>query len=132
MDCRIDPFSAFGITLGDAHIIRNAGGSARDALRSLILSEQLLGTTEIFIIKHTHCGMMGITNEAINQTILKNLGEAALEELGGVDWLPFKDLEEGVREDVGFLRGSKGIPESVGVSGWVYDVETGRVRAVRR
>ncbi|KAL8804270.1 MAG: hypothetical protein Q9200_005891, partial [Gallowayella weberi] len=95
MDCRIDPAAAFGITLGDAHVIRNAGGSARDALRSLVLSEQLLGTTEIFIIKHTHCGMAGITNEAINATVLKNLGAGALAELGGIDWLPFADLEQG-------------------------------------
>ncbi|KAL8812441.1 MAG: hypothetical protein Q9223_007290, partial [Gallowayella weberi] len=99
MDCRIDPAAAFGITLGDAHVIRNAGGSARDALRSLVLSEQLLGTTEIFIIKHTHCGMAGITNEAINATVLKNLGAGALAELGGIDWLPFADLEQGVRDD---------------------------------
>ena len=59
MDARIDPAAAYGISLGDAHIIRNAGGNARDALRSLIISEQLLGTKEILLIKHTGCGMSG-------------------------------------------------------------------------
>ncbi|KAL8766739.1 MAG: hypothetical protein Q9209_006561 [Squamulea sp. 1 TL-2023] len=132
MDCRIDPVSAFGISLGDAHVIRNAGGSAREALRSLVISEQLLGTTEVFLIKHTHCGMSGITNDLIDQTILKNLGAAALAELNGLDWHPFADLEQGVRDDVAFLKASKAIPKSVNVSGWVYDVETGKVKPVKK
>ena len=95
MDCRIDPSSAFGIDLGDAHVIRNAGGSAREELRSLVISEQLLGTNEIFVIKHTHCGMMGLTNESISAVIAKNLGAAALDELKGLDWRGFPDLETG-------------------------------------
>ena len=130
MDCRIDPSTAFGIDLGDAHVIRNAGGSAREELRSLVISEQLLGTTEIFVIKHTHCGMMGLTNESINAIIAKNLGTAALSELKGLDWRGFADLEQAVRDDVAFLRTSKAIPKSVNISGWVYDVETGKVRSV--
>lgn len=130
MDCRIDPAIAFGISLGDAHVIRNAGGSARDALRSLVISEQLLQTTEVFVIKHTHCGMSGITNEMINRTVAKNLGAAALAELNGLDWLPFADLEDAVRDDVAFLKASKAIPDSVKISGWVYDVETGKVKPV--
>ncbi|KAG7004543.1 hypothetical protein G7Y79_00024g054930 [Physcia stellaris] len=130
MDCRIDPSTAFGIDLGDAHVIRNAGGSAREELRSLVISEQLLGTTEIFVIKHTHCGMMGLTNESINAIIAKNLGTAALSELKGLNWREFADLEQAVRDDVAFLRTSKAIPKSVNISGWVYDVETGKVGSV--
>ncbi|KAI4284665.1 MAG: hypothetical protein L6R38_001243 [Xanthoria sp. 2 TBL-2021] len=137
MDCRIDAYSAFGISLGDAHVIRNAGGSARDALRSIVISEQFLQTTEVFVIKHTHCGMQGITNDLINQTVVKNLGAEALAELNGLhcnrfDWLPFADLEQGVKDDVAFLKSSKAIPKSVHVSGWVYDVETGKVKPVEK
>ncbi|KAL9017993.1 MAG: hypothetical protein Q9185_004662, partial [Variospora sp. 1 TL-2023] len=130
MDCRIDPAAAFGIPLGDAHVIRNAGGSAREALRSLVVSEQLLQTNEVFVIKHTHCGMMGTTNEKINDTVEKNLGQEALAELNGLDWLPFADLEQGVKDDVKFLEDSKAVPDGVHVSGWVYDVEDGKVHSV--
>lgn len=86
MDVRIDPAAAFGIDLGDAHVIRNPGGSAREALRGLVFSNQLLGTTQIFVIKHTHCGLSVNTNDSINQVIEKNLGEAALAELNGLEF----------------------------------------------
>ncbi|KAL8761656.1 MAG: hypothetical protein Q9184_002240 [Pyrenodesmia sp. 2 TL-2023] len=132
MDCRIDPALAFGINLGDAHVMRNAGGSAREELRSLVISQQLLQTTEIFVIKHTHCGMLGITNDSMNQVVAKNLGPEALAELNGLEWLGFADLDQAVRDDVAFLEASKAIPDYVKVSGWVYDVETGRVRSVRK
>ena len=131
MDCRIDPAEAFGIALGDAHVIRNAGGSAREGLRSLVISEQFLGTTEIFVIKHTECGMLGLTKEKAESTVLKNLGAEALAELNGLDWLGFPDLEQAVKDDVAFLHKSKAIPDSVIVSGWVYDVKTGKVKAVK-
>lgn len=129
MDCRIDPYAAFGIANGDAHIIRNAGGSAREAFRSLVISEQLLGTTEVFVVKHTECGML-TTNENIESVIAKNLGAEAAAEVDGVDWLAFGDLEQAVRDDVAFLNKSKAIPDSVVVSGWVFEVESGRVRRV--
>ena len=129
MDCRIDPYAAFGISNGDAHVIRNAGGSAREAFRSLVISEQLLETTEIFVIKHTECGAM-TTNERIDSVIAKNLGAEAVAELDKIDWITFGDLEQAVKDDVAFLKKSKAIPDSVAVSGWVYDVESGRVRLV--
>lgn len=137
MDCRIDAYSAFGITPGDAHVIRNAGGSARDALRSLVISQQLLQTTEVFIIKHTHCGMQGLTNDGVNATVVKNLGPEAVAELDAVnckrfDWLPFAELKQGVRDDVAFLRSSRAIAGEVHVSGWVFDVETGKVSRVEK
>lgn len=131
MDCRIDPAEAFGISLGDAHVIRNAGGSAREELRSLVVSEQFLGTTEILVIKHTECGMLGLTKEKAESTVGKNLGGEALAELSGLDWLGFSDLEQAVKDDVAFLNKSKAIPDSVSVSGWVYDVKTGKVKAVK-
>lgn len=130
MDARIDPAAAFGIALGDAHVIRNAGGNARDALRSLVISEQLLGTTEIVLVKHTGCGMLTFKNEDAHAVVEKNLGPEGKRELAGLDFQPFSDLEQGVRDDVAFLKGSKAIPDAVTVSGWVYEVETGKVRSV--
>lgn len=76
MDARIDPAQAFGIGLGDAHVIRNAGGSAVDGLRSIIISEQLLGTTEIILVKHTGCGMVTFQNEDAYALVEQNLGYA--------------------------------------------------------
>ncbi|KAL8712218.1 MAG: hypothetical protein Q9225_006974 [Loekoesia sp. 1 TL-2023] len=131
MDARIDPPSAFGISLGDAHVIRNAGGSAREALRSLVISEQLLGTKEVLVIKHTGCGMLTFGNADAHAVVETQLGEGAKKELEGLDFLPFGDLEQGVRDDVGFLQESKAIPEDVAISGWVYEVETGKVREVK-
>ncbi|KAI4176013.1 MAG: hypothetical protein LQ343_001295 [Gyalolechia ehrenbergii] len=131
MDARIHPPAAFGIALGDAHVIRNAGGSAREALRSLVISEQLLGTKEILLIKHTGCGMLTFGNKDAHAVVEQALGAEAEKELEGLDFLPFGDLEQGVRDDVEFLRTSKAIPSGVAISGWVYEVETGKVREVK-
>jgi carbonic anhydrase len=130
MDARIDPASAFGIDLGDAHVIRNAGASARDALRSLIISQQLLGTTEVLLVKHTGCGMLTFTNDDAHGLVKQNLGEAGSKEIGNLDFLPFPVLDEAVKSDLAFLKGSKAIPDSVTLSGWVYEVESGKVRRV--
>jgi len=132
MDARIDPASAYGISLGDAHVIRNAGASAKDALRSLVISEQLLGTEEILLIKHTGCGMLTFKNEDAAGIVRKNLGEEATAELAAFkgDFLSFPELDEAVKDDVEFLKGSKLIPEKIKISGWVYEVETGKVRSV--
>lgn len=131
MDARIDPKAAFGIALGDAHVIRNAGGSAKEALRSLVISQQLLGTKEILLVKHTGCGMLTFKNEDAIKVVENNLGQDAKEELTDLDFLPFADLEQGVRDDISLLRASKAIPDNVTISGWVYEVETGKVRAVK-
>ena len=130
MDARIDPAAAYGISLGDAHVIRNAGGNAHDALRSLVISEQLLGTNEILLIKHTGCGMLTFNNEDAHAVVEKNLGPAGQQELSGLDFQPFPDLEKAVEDDVEYLRASKAIPDSVTISGWVYEVEAGKVRQV--
>ena len=130
MDARIDPAAAYGVTLGDAHVIRNAGGSARDALRSIIISEQLLGTTELLVIKHTECGMLTFRNDDARSVVEMNLGSEAIKEIGDLDFLPFPDLEEAVRKDVQFLMESKAISKNIKISGWVYEVESGKVRSV--
>jgi carbonic anhydrase len=130
MDARIDPAAAFGIALGDAHVVRNAGGIAADSLRSIIISTQLLGTKEVLVVKHTGCGMVTFKNEDAHAVVAKNLGPEAAEEIKGLDFLPFPDLDEAVREDVKFLKGSKAVAPDVVVTGWVYEVETGKVRRV--
>ncbi|SPQ21444.1 5ec777cb-7ea7-4368-85d8-6e04cc0ac40f [Thermothielavioides terrestris] len=132
MDARIDPAPAFGIELGDAHVIRNAGASAEDALRSIVISQQLLGTTEIVLVKHTGCGMLTFRNEDAYKIVEDKLGPPAVEELRQrkLDFLPFPDLEKAVEADVAFLRASNLVPDSVVISGWVYEVETGKTRRV--
>ncbi|OAP60190.1 hypothetical protein AYL99_05192 [Fonsecaea erecta] len=133
MDARIDPARAFGIDLGDAHVIRNAGASAYDALRSIVISEQLLGTQEIVLVKHTGCGMLTFTNEVAYGLVEKNLGSDAVAELKArqLDFLAFPDLEEAVKKDVQYLKDSKLVPDNVTISGWIYQVETGKtVRVV--
>ena len=132
MDARIDPAAAYGISLGDAHVIRNAGGNARDALRSLVISEQLLGTTEIVLVKHTGCGMLIFKNADAAALVRQNLGDKAVAGLGAFndDFQAFPDVEEAVKDDVAFLKASELIPDSVAISGWVYEVETGKVKSV--
>lgn len=133
MDARLDTASALGITLGDAHVIRNAGGSAKDALRSLVLSQQLLGTQEVLLVKHTGCGMLTFQNEDALGVVKKNLGDegvSAVKEGFGGEFLAFPGLEDEVRKDVEWLKENKAIAEGVVVSGWVYAVETGKVRSV--
>ncbi|KAK1596379.1 carbonate dehydratase [Colletotrichum navitas] len=132
MDARIDPARAFGIELGDAHVIRNAGASAVDGLRSIVISQQLLGTREIVLVKHTGCGMLTFKNEDAYGIIEKNLGaDASLEAKNRIpDFLAFPELEEAVKKDIDFIKASKLVPDSVTLSGWVYEVETGKTRRV--
>ncbi|CAN8100837.1 unnamed protein product [Discula destructiva] len=130
MDARIIPSAAFGIHIGDAHVIRNAGGSARDALRSILVSQQLLGTHEILLVKHTGCGMLTFTNADAHALVAQKLGGVAAAEIATLDFLPFTDVEQAVREDVAFLRKQAAVPKDVVISGWVYEVETGKVRRI--
>jgi carbonic anhydrase len=126
MDARIVPERQFGLKEGDAHVIRNAGGRARDALRSLVISERLLGTNEIAIIHHTDCGMVTFTNSDLHAKVKRELGADSSD----IDFLPFSDLEESVREDVSFLQSSPLIPGDVIIRGFIYDVRTGRLNEV--
>jgi carbonic anhydrase len=126
MDARIVPSRILGLEEGDAHVIRNAGGRAEDALRSLIISEQLLGTTSIVVIHHTDCGMLTFSNADLHQKLKKELNVDA----SSINFLPFKDLEMSVRDDVAFLKASPLIPENIEVSGFIYDVGNGKLIAV--
>ncbi|KXX73494.1 Beta-carbonic anhydrase 1, partial [Madurella mycetomatis] len=109
-----------------------AGASAFDALRSIVISQQLLGTNEIVLVKHTGCGMLTFKNEDAYGLVAERLGVDAVEELcqNNVDFLAFADLETAVQEDVEFLKASRVVPDEVIISGWVYEVETGRTRRV--
>ncbi len=126
MDARIIPSRQLGLEEGDAHVIRNAGGRARDALRSLVISQRLLATNEIAVIHHTDCGMLTFTNPDLYARVKQDLGVDAT----AIDFLPFSDVEESVREDVAFLLSSPLIPGDVLIRGFVYDVRTGRLDEV--
>ncbi len=126
MDARVDPARALGLEEGDAHVIRNAGGRAADALRSLVISEQLLGTTEVVVIHHTDCGMLTFSNDDLRNKVKQELHA----DTSHIDFLPFKDLEQSVRDDVAFLRESPLIPQHIAISGFIYDVKDGRLHSV--
>ena len=130
MDARMDPAKVLGLDEGDAHVIRNAGGRAADALRSLAVSHLLLGTREIVVIHHTDCGMQTFSNEDIRRKLAAELGPEAGAAADGIDFLPFPDLERSVRDDVALIRSSPLIPDDVAIAGLVYDVRTGRLHRV--
>jgi carbonic anhydrase len=126
MDARILPSRALGLEEGDAHVIRNAGGRVQDALRSIVISQQLLGTNEVLVIHHTECGMLTFKNEDLYGVVKDNLGADASD----IDFLPFPDLEQSVRDDVKFLKDSPLVPDEVSIRGFVYDVHDGKVTEV--
>jgi carbonic anhydrase len=127
MDARLHPARFLGLELGDAHVIRNAGGRASDdAIRSLTISEQLLGTTEVVVIHHTDCGMLTFSNEDLRKKLKQELNADAEH----IDFLPFKDLEKSVRDDVATIKNSPFIPKNIEVSGFIYDVRSGRLLPV--
>jgi carbonic anhydrase len=127
MDARLDPAKFLGLREGDAHVIRNAGGVVSDdALRSLVISHWLLGTQEAVVIGHTGCGMLTFSNEDLRQKLADEAGADA----SNVDFLPFPDLDESVRSSVRKIRESPLLPDAFDASGYVYDVQTGRLRDV--
>jgi carbonic anhydrase len=127
MDARLDPARALGLEPGDAHVIRNAGGRAtQDAMRSLVISTHLLGTRGVAVIHHTDCGMATFTNEELRERLREEVGVDA----SGLDFLPFADLEESVRQDVREVRSWPLLPRGVDVRGFVYEVSTGLLHEV--
>ncbi len=130
MDARIVPSRQLGLEEGDAHVIRNAGGRARDALRSLVISQRLLGTNEVAVIHHTDCGMLTFDNAGLRGRVREELGPQAGAEAADIDFLSFSNVEQSVRDDVAELRASPLIPRQVPVRGFVYDVRSGRITEV--
>ncbi len=126
MDARLNPYGALGLQEGDAHVIRNAGGVVTDdEIRSLAISQRLLGTEEIVLIHHTDCGMLTFTDDAFKRSILEETGikpEWAAES--------FDDLDTDVRQSIARIKASPFIPRTDNVRGFVYDVKTGRLREV--
>jgi carbonic anhydrase len=126
IDARVDPARFLGLDLGDAHVIRNAGGRATDdTIRSLLISSWLLGTREFAVIHHTDCGMTKFTDPVLRDMIRDQAGVEV-----DIEFLSFPDPEQSARDDVDAIRGTKGFPEGVTVSGHVYDVRTGRLHEV--
>ncbi len=127
MDARIDPARALGLVEGDAHVIRNAGGLASDdAVRSVVISQALLGTTEVFVIGHTDCGMETFTNDQLREQLRDGRGVDATH----LDFQPFPKVDERVAASVRRLRETPLLPDDYGVRGFVYDVATGRLLEV--
>lgn len=131
MDARLDPLPFLGLRLGDIHVIRNAGGRVtEDVIRSLAISERLLGTDAIVVVHHTDCGMLTFSNSDIRQKIQADLGEAAYGQATKIDFLPFADIAQSVRDDVAAIKASPLIPDTVPVHGFIYDVHTGQLAPV--
>lgn len=125
MDSRIDMFGLLGLHLGEAHIIRNAGGLVTDdVLRSLTLSQALLGTRDIMVVQHTGCGLHGDEDD-LRRRIAEVTGSAPPGPLGA-----FRDVDASVRRQLELLRTAPGLVRGDGARGFVYEVETGRLREV--
>ena len=144
MDARLDPAKYAGLSEGDAHVIRNAGGRASDdAIRSLVISHKLLGTKEWFVIHHTNCGMELFCDEVMGDLLEDSLATAALDmstlkwsnpQHGGgcaaghfIKWHTFTNNEESVAQDVARIRSHPLVPKNVPIYGYIYDVKTGKL-----
>ena len=128
MDSRMDLEQLLGLRVGDAHMIRNAGGLATDdAISSLILSTHLLGTRFIAIIQHTECGLMSITDEEFRWRLSTSTGKDA----SHLNFHAFRDLDRNVREQVARVRQDPFLPATIEVRGFVYDVKRGSLREVQ-
>jgi carbonic anhydrase len=126
MDARLNPYGLLGLSEGEAHVIRNAGGVVSDdAIRSLAISQNLLGTEEIILIHHTDCGMLAFTDEELAQKLEQETGERP-------EWRAhaFADLEQDVRDGIAAIKASPFIPKKDSVRGFVYDAKTGELREV--
>ena len=127
MDARLNPYGVLGLSEGDAHVIRNAGGVVTDdVIRSLAISQRLLGTTEIVLIHHTGCGMLTFRDDEVKAQIEADTGirpPFALESFG--------DVDADVRQSIARIKASPFVPNKDSIRGFVYEVETGRLREVK-
>jgi carbonic anhydrase len=126
MDARLDPARALGLEEGDAHVIRNAGGRAADAIRSLVISQQLLGTREVVVVHHTDCGMVSFTDDQLRRQVHDRLGADT-----EMPFLSFTDLEQSVRDDVAMIKASPLLLQGIPVRGFIYDVHDGTLSEVQ-
>jgi carbonic anhydrase len=127
MDTRLDIFGALGLNIGEAHLMRNAGGIATDdVLRSLVISQRALGTEEIVVMQHTHCGMEGFDDEAFRGQLEQETGQRPEWDVRGFD-----DVRASVQQSVELIRNCAWLPHRENVRGFVYDVDTARVDEVR-
>jgi carbonic anhydrase len=142
MDARLDPAKYAGLSEGDAHVVRNAGGRASDdAIRSLVISYKLLGTKEFFVIHHSNCGMEFFTNDLMGDLLQSSLETAHLGDDGFtdvgtgpghiegryIDWLTIDDNPKSVTADVTRIRNHPLVPGSIPIYGYIYDVLTGQL-----
>ncbi len=142
MDARLDPAKYAGLSEGDAHVIRNAGGRASDdAIRSLVISYKLLGTKEWFVIHHTNCGMELFNNDIMGDLLNSSLKTASIDASGWhdsceghgsaegkyINWLTIKDQQESVLEDVLRIKNHALVPTDIPVYGYIYECSTGRL-----
>lgn len=142
MDARLDPAKYAGLSEGDAHVTRNAGGRASDdAIRSLVISHKLLGTQEFFVIHHTDCGMQLFDNQIMSDLLASSLDTASIDANGWhdsgtypgstegkyINWLTFKNNELSVLEDVKRIRNHSLVPNYIPIYGFIYDVKTGKL-----
>lgn len=142
MDARLDPAKYAGLSEGDAHVIRNAGGRASDdAIRSLVISYKLLGTREWFVIHHTNCGMELFTDEIMRGLLASSLKTASIDadgwhdcgegpgstEANHISWLTIKNQEDSVLEDVLRIKNHPLVPSDIPVYGYIYDCGSGRL-----
>ena len=141
MDARLDPARFAGLSEGDAHVIRNAGGRASDdAIRSLVISYKLLGTREWLVIHHSDCGMQLFDDAVMSELLASSLRTASYTPAGWQDpggggseegryvrWLTFRDLEQSVIDDVARIRRHPLVPGDIPIYGYYYDVRTGRL-----
>lgn len=142
MDARLDPAKFAGLSEGDAHVIRNAGGRASDdAIRSLVISHKLLGTNEWFVIHHTDCGMLTFSNEVMRDLLSKsletaNIGADGWKDVGKgpgsvaghyMEWLAFSDNAKSVLEDVQRIKTHPLVNKSIPLYGYIYDVASGKL-----
>lgn len=126
MDARVNPYGIFGLTEGDAHVVRNAGGAATDdVVRSLAVSQRLLGTTEVILVHHADCGMRTVSDEAFRRALH---AETGVRPAWAVE--PFSDPAADVRRALGRIRSSPFLPHTGSVRGFVYDDRTGTLSEV--
>jgi len=126
MDARVNPSLILGLQEGDAHVIRNAGGVVTDdEIRSLAISQRLLGTEEIILIHHTDCGMLTFNDDDFKRAIQEDVGIKP-----GWSAEAFGDLDEDVRQSIARIKASPFVPNKDSIRGFVFEVETGRLREV--